>query len=213
MSDFLTGSEYLEGQTFEETVTDLNDPRVATETSTYLVDATTRTCTLISESGGRYTFSCVKHDYLYGVLTFVFIFAPSANVLLALMGPVIGGLICMLWGPVMFIVGVALIGVGVYNKSVTVMLFGGFLFFLGPILLCIGMVGAGNNKNDGGKISILKNIKKNWQCVLLAPIIILLSPLIIVITDAMALLRPDSEFIQRQKKLAKEGESVLEAPP
>ena len=143
---------------------------------------------------------------MYGVLTFVFIFTPSANVLLALMGPVIGGWACMLWGPVMFIVGVALIGVG---QSVTVMLFGCFIFFLGTILLYIGAVGAANDKNK----MILKNIKNNWQLVLLAPIIILLSPLIIVITDAMALLRPDSEFIQCQKKVVKHGESLLEASP
>ena len=71
-----------------------------------------RTCTRISISKSEdhywhHTFSCVKHDYMYGVLTFVFIFAPSANVLMALMGPAIGGLTCMLWGVVIFIVGAA----------------------------------------------------------------------------------------------------------
>ena len=204
MSDFQTGSEYLEGQ--EEIVTDLNDPRVVNETSSYFDNAPTTTCTLIPESGGR--FRCVKHDYWYGVLTFVFIFAPSANVLLALMGRVIGGAACMLWGVVMFIVGVVLRGVG-QSVSVTVVLLGNFIFFLGPILLFIGLVGAANDIKGGVRMTS----KNNWQCVLLAPIIILLSPLIIVITDAMALLRPDSEFIQRQKKLVKHGESLLEASP
>ena len=92
------------------------------------------------------------------------------------------------------------------------MLFVFYILFLGIILLLIGMVGrfgAANDKKDGVKMTL----KKNWQCVLLAPIIILFSPLIIVITDAMALLRPDSEFIQRQKKVAKHGESLLEASP
>ena len=69
-------------------------------------------------------------------------------------------------------------------------------------MIYIGMVGAANYNKDGVKMILksikegVKNIKSNWQCVLLAPIIILLSPLIIVIMDAMALLRPDSEFIQ-----------------
>ena len=175
MSDFQTGFEYLEGQTFEETVNDLNDSRVANETSTYLANATTRTCTLISEQGDSFTFSCVQQEYKYGVLTFVFIFAPSGNVLKALMGPAIGGAICMLWGLVMIIVGGVLIGVGVYIKSVAVMLFGFFICFLGVILYIIGPVGAANKKDSVVK-TILKNIKNNWQFVLLAPFIILLSP-------------------------------------
>ena len=134
VSDFQAGFEYMEGQTFEEIVTDLNDSRVANETSLKFAKAPTRTCSMISESGGSFTFSCVKPDYVYGVLTFIFIFAPSANVLRALMGPAIGGPACILWGTVMCIVGCALIQIGV-GQSVTMMLFGFIISPLGVILL------------------------------------------------------------------------------
>ena len=55
VSDFQAGFEYLEGQTFEEIVTDLNDSRVANETSLKFAKAPTRTCSMISESGGSFT--------------------------------------------------------------------------------------------------------------------------------------------------------------
>ena len=159
MSDFQTGFEYLEGHTF---VTDLNDPRVANETSTYLANATTKSCSL--KQGDSFTFSCVKHDYMYGVVTFAFIFAPSVHVLWALMGPAIGGAVGALWGLVMFNVGYVPLLVGFHIKSVTVMLFGIFIVCLGIILLCIGLVGAVPSRNDGVKMIFHQRIRYiDWK--------------------------------------------------
>ena len=87
-SDFLTGFEYLLGHTFEKNVTNLNDSGVANVVNKYNV--TIFSCSLMYESEGSYTFSCVEYHFWYGTLTFLFIFTPSTHVLAALLGPKLG---------------------------------------------------------------------------------------------------------------------------
>ena len=106
VSDFLTGLEYFQGQSFTESVRYLNDTKVTNLTSSYFLNATARICSLESEkNNGTYNFSCVEHHYWYGIMTFVFIYATSGMTLAALIGRGLASTLCMGWGFILGILG------------------------------------------------------------------------------------------------------------
>ena len=215
VSDFLTGLEYFEGRTLLVGVGDLNDNKVTNLTSSYFLNETARICSLESEENGIYNFSCVEHHYWYGIMTFVFIYAPCGATLAAMTGREFASVLCFAWGFIIAIVGFVLtyqVGVSVFTLSL-----GLFLMFLG-ILLFAGslteafMASVVDNENERGEHQ--RSI--DLFCIFLFitfPLIILVSPIIMVIIHTIALFQPESKFIKAQKMEVKKGESYLEARP
>ena len=217
VSDMLLVIDYLGGETLEKIVNDFNDTLVANVTSA----AGSRTCTPLSETHcwtcdvdnicfktESYTFSCLEYQYNYGSLTMVFIYAPCANVMASVLGPV-GALFSAGWGLMLVLMGAgvgAAVGVGVLTW---------FLLYLGGIMFFMGMVHAVSYKISSlsKAWSQVKQNEENWMWLFIVPLIIAVSPLIMVVILTQALLHPDSQFIQSQKKLCKSGESILEATP
>ena len=154
VSDFLTGLEYFEGRTLLVGVGDLNDNKVTNLTSSYFLNETARICSLESEENGIYNFSCVEHHYWYGIMTFVFIYAPCGATLAAMTGREFASVLCFAWGFIIAIVGFVL----TYQVSVSVftLSLGLFLMFLG-ILLFAGslteafMASVVDNENERGE--------------------------------------------------------------
>ena len=205
MSDFLTGHEYFDGQTF--TVSDVkhfNDSRVANLTSSLFLNATTRICNLESNENDTYNkFSCTQFHYWYGIMTFVFIFAPSASTLCALIGQRNGLMFSALWGMILFFIG--LIAIFAVDDR-TSLVFGIFMTIFGPFLLLCGV--ADNNFTPEEK---WWQWKLNWTFFFIVPLIIPLSPIIMVFIHTLALFKPESEYIQMQKRVVKRGECNYEA--
>ena len=73
---------------------------------------------------GKGEISCIKYDYWFAILTLLFIYLPSVNVIATLYGPwTVGRVSLKRWGPVMAIVGgiLALIGYFVEVPAVAIM--------------------------------------------------------------------------------------------
>ena len=216
MSDLFLVDEYLGGNTLTKTVTDKNDSSVANETNANFGDAVSRICTILSESEGSYTFSCVEYHYWFGTFTLVFIFGPSVNVLAAILGPRTGGVLSLVWAIVMLLVSGTLailewtsIIAGESVAVVKVMV--SFLFSFGIIMGLVGMVHAAPILSS--RSQVWKEMKKHWIWLIFCPLIIVSSPLILMLIMTLSLLRPESQFLRSQKKIAKSGESLLEATP
>ena len=75
-------------------------------------NALTVSCRNITVDGKEEIF-CIKYNYWFSILTLLFIYLPSVNVIATLYGPLTVGRVSLkIWGPVMAIVGgiLALIG-------------------------------------------------------------------------------------------------------
>ena len=205
MSDVLTVDENIGGRRL------LYDNQTSGQNQIYFGNHVTKSCHSISGSPDSQV-SCVEHNYWYGVLTLVFIFAPSANVLVALLGPRTGGTFGAVWGGVMVILGLVLV-IQVANGDATLNIFGWILIFLGVIMVGIGL----NNRASVQQWLTIPEAKgelsRNWMFLFVVPFIIAISPLIMMLIITLAILRPNSKFIQNQKKVCKFGEATLEATP
>jgi len=213
VSDFLTGLEYFEGQSFTENVRYLNDTKVANLTSSYFLNATARICRL--EENGTYNFSCVEHHYWYGTMTFVFIYATSGMTLASLIGRKAAYVLCVSWGIILGIVGLIFTYTG---ESVEIVVQGLFMIFLGTILfwgpVLSFVVGLADKSvmEDSARFSN-QDTAVLGPLLIFLPLVILVSPILMVIIHTLAIFRPESKFIQAQKKEVKKGESILEATP
>ena len=206
MSDFLTGHEYFDGQTF--TVSDVkhfNDSRVANLTSSFFFNATTRICNLESTENDSYKFSCTQFHYWYGSMTFVFIFAPSGSTLCALIGQRDGKLFSLMWGCLIFFTGLNIAIFTVDDR--TALVFGIFMTTFGPFFQICSLNAMPSMKST----KKLFEGKHNLKFFFIVPLIILLSPIIMVFIHTLALFKPESEYIQMQKRVVKRGESSWEA--
>ena len=206
MSDVLTVDENIGGRRL------LYDNHTSGQNQIYFGNHVTKSChSTISRDPGSQV-SCLEHNYWYGVLTLVFIFAPSANVLVALLGPRTGGTFGAVWGGVMAILGLVLV-IQVANGDATLSTFGWVLIFLGVTMVGIGL----NNRASVQQWLTIPEaegeLRRNWMFLFVVPFIIALSPLIMMLIITLAILRPNSKFIQNQKKVCKFGEATLEATP
>ena len=216
VSDFLTGLEYFEGQSFTESVRYLNNTKVTNVTSSYFLNATARICHLDSEVNGTYNFSCVEHHYWYGIMTFVFIYATSGMTLAALIGRGAAYFLCVSWGIIFGIVGLILTYTG---ESVEIVLQGLFMIFLGTILFWGPVLSFVLGLADKSMAETYAKNKSNRDSAMIGtlfffiPLVILVSPVMMLIIHTLAIFRPESRFIKAQKKEVKKGESILEATP
>ena len=175
MSDFLTGHEYFDGQTF--TVSDVkhfNDSKVANLTSSFFFNATTRICNLESTENVSYKFSCTQFHYWYGILTFVFIFAPSGSTLCALIGQRDGKLFSLMWGCLIFFTGLNIAIFTVDDRTALVL--GIFMTTFGPFFQICSLNAMPSMKST----KKLFEGKHNLKFFLIVPLIHLLSPIIMV---------------------------------
>ena len=105
VSDYLLLNDYMAGESFTKTVTDINDPIVKNLTAPNLADAVTRTCVLTSSDASSFTFTCNERPLEFGILTLIFIYLPTLNIFSALFGLISSGFLGIFWGSFMIIFG------------------------------------------------------------------------------------------------------------
>ena len=112
----------------------------------------------------------------------------------------------------MAILGLVLV-IQVANGDATLSTFGWVFIFLGATMVGIGL----NNRASVQQWLTIPEaegeLRRNWMFLFVVPFIIALSPLIMMLIITLAILRPNSKFIQNQKKVCKFGEATLEATP
>ena len=62
------------------------------------MNITGRTCILLEENDDNYKFSCEENNPMFAMLTLLFIYMPSMNVLATLYGPRTAGKLGLVWG-------------------------------------------------------------------------------------------------------------------
>jgi len=219
-SDYLVTRKHFTKSYFDINVTDINDTSV-TNIEYFVRNVTSRQCVLqtkITDSDDQplYTFSCWQYDPWYGIFTFIFINLPATYILSSVLGPQTAGVCSVVWGTVMFFVGMILIFTGdvLENEAVQVVGWTVFILDLGMVFIG-GVVHAGSRKkiesgNNNQKTSYMKN---QWLIFMIYPILVLLSPLILLMIKIQSVLRANHEFIKKQAKQASLGESILESTP
>ena len=102
-------------------------------------------CILTSNDTIDYTYICSKfQDPWFGILTLVFIYLPSIQVISALYGPRISRQLGFWWGLCMATVGIIIAGIDLYFNNAEMFVLGVFLGILGfgTILISLTLVSA-----------------------------------------------------------------------
>ena len=105
MFDILLFFDYLEY--FETTfyVSSMNDTQVINETQDLFGGARDWTCTFINTTEQGHQFLCEELHPWFAILTLLFIYLPSVNVLATLYGPKTAGRVAMWEGPILIGLG------------------------------------------------------------------------------------------------------------
>ena len=135
-------------------------------------------------------------DYLYGVLTTVFIFLPGCNVLSAFYGPSTAAFLCAIWGDIFMLCAML---IWLFSPAVTGAVISWFLFLLGLGLIIFGSFGRDRDQSDK---TWRERISQRFPEVLSFPLLLFISPFLVLLTKFFHILRPKNKFIGNQKKCA-----------
>ena len=154
---------------------------------------------------GKGEISCIKYDYWFAILTLLFIYLPSVNVIATLYGPLTVGRVSLKkWGPVMAIVGgiLALIGYFVEVPAAAIM---GWCFLTQSFgILCLGVINYFSGYYYG--------YPSLFHYILFIPLLIL-SPGIFICIKLLAIFKVDNKLLHSQSTYGSRGEAILEAAP
>ena len=141
------------------------------------------------------------NDFWFGILTFLFIFLPTCNILGAFYGPSTAATFCSIWGDFLMIIGLCVWWF--LSSAVHGAFLAWFSFLLGLGLLLLGSLGKGKNKiTTCERIQLGKEVKERLPQLISFPIFILLSPLLNPLIRILNILMPKNKFIENQKKCA-----------
>ena len=191
-SDFILFFEYRRGS---ETNTSIDIP------NKILGNDLAVSCSTVSEE----KISCIKYDYWFSILTLLFIYLSSVNVIATLYGTRTAGIVGFSWG-----LGMALLGglsalVGYFVQVPAAAKIGWFL-----LTLNCGIMGTGvYNFFSSVKVDLSPT---KYHFIFFMPLIIF-SPFIFIIIKLFAIFKATNRFVQSQSGYGTRGEAILEAAP
>jgi len=160
--------------------------------------------TLSCSPDGQDGFVCVRYNYWYAILTLLFIYLPSVNVIATLFGPRTVGGVSFWEGIAMAILGGILAVTGYFVHSPGAAIAGWFMICIGPGVYTMGRV-------NWFSVPDASN-KDKYHFLLFIPLLSC-SPGIFIIIKLLAIIKSDNKFIQSQSTLGSRGEAILEAAP
>ena len=176
------------------------DHWIEDESSKILGNATTLTCSPDGQDG----FVCIRYNYWFAILTLLFIYLPSVNVIATLYGPQKDGFVGFCEGLAMAILGGILAATGYFLPSPGAAIAGWFMICIGAGVFVMGWVNwfsvPGGSDED------------KYHFLLFIPLLIC-SPVIFIIIKLLAIIKSDNKFIQSQSTYGSRGEAILEAAP
>ena len=181
----------------------MDDRDVSNQTQGLFGDITDRTCTFLDSNEHGYRFSCVVLNPWFAILTLLFIYLPSVNVIATLYGPKAAGRVAMWEGPVLLVIGITSAVYGV-ERSYTAAMIGWFLILFSAAMILLGWY---NSTIGDGTLNL-----NRYHFMFFLPII-LASPVIFISIKLLAALKPNNEFVQSQSIYGSRGEAILEAAP
>ena len=191
-SDFILFFEYRRGS---ETNTSIDIP------NKILGNDLAVSCSTVSEE----KISCIKYDYWFSILTLLFIYLPSVNVIATLYGTRTAGIVGFSWGLGMAMVGGLLALVGYFVQIPAAAKIGWFL-----LTLNCGIMGTGvYNFFSSVKVDLSPT---KYHFIFFMPLIIF-SPFIFIIIKLFAIFKATNRFVQSQSGYGTRGEAILEAAP
>ena len=148
---------------------------------------------------------------MFAMLTLLFIYLPSLNVIATLYGPGTAGALGCGWGFCIEIVGGVLLIVVTEIPAWGLMILGGAIGTLGVML-------SSYSKNIIKTLKILiREIFKFKRFISLHsiffPLLMLISPFIFLFIKLLGLLKPKNQFVKAQSTTGCRGEAILEAAP
>ena len=165
------------------------------------------TCTVynssISADGQDVCVKYVKYDYWFSILTLLFIYLPSVNVIATLYGPKTAGNVGMKMSLVMAVVGGVSSLIGYFMSSPVTSVIGWFVFILSSGILCMGWINYWSGKT--GKTSSL-------HFIMFIPLVVF-SPVIFLAIKFFAIFKSGNTLLQSQATYGSRGEGILEAAP
>ena len=189
-------------------ITELSD-HYDHEVSNTLGEIPTLTCTPTnSTSDGQEKFVCVRYNYIFEILTLLFIYLPSVNVIATLYGPFKVGIIGTVVGLVILVPGVIMsiiTGSVPSNPGLAFAAWSMLLFGCG-----IGITGFINLTANGEEQG---DVKVDIYHILLFIPLFACSPVIFIFIKMVAIIKGSNEFIQSQATYGSRGEAILEAAP
>ena len=175
------------------------------QTSGFFGNATTMTCSLLnSTSDGHKEYVCIRYNYWFAIITLLFIYLPSVNVIATLYGPGSAGLVGVLEGFVMAIHGGILAVTGYFVPSPGTAIVAWFIICFGAGVFALALLN-GNYDNDDDEID-------KYHFLLYIPLLAF-SPIIFVIIKLLAIIKSNNKFIQSQSTYGSRGEAIFEAAP
>ena len=202
MSDTLLAENYLQWiHNISKHVNETNDSSVQNDIF--------QDCILTSNDTIDYTYICSEfQDPWFGILTLVFIYLPSIQVISALYGPRLSRQLGFWLGLCMATVGIIIAGIDLYYNNAEMFVIGVFLGILGfgTILISLTLVSATY------KTWFPICSKDNDLKALSYPILVVFSPLVLIMMKILQLIR-NTELIQNMVKVASEGEVLFESAP
>lgn len=149
---------------------------------------------------------CVRYNYWFAILTLLFIYLPSVNVIATLYGPRRAGEVGYRLGIVVTILGGILAAIGYFVPSPGAAIAGWFMIFIGAGVFVMGVVNF---------VSVRSGIihQRLPHYLLFIPLLIR-SPIIFIIIKLLAIMKSNNnQFIQCQSIYGSRGEAILEAAP
>ena len=201
--DILLFFDYLEFHTSIVYVSSMNDRPVSNQTQEIFGGVRDRTCTFMNTTEYGYQFSCVELNPWFAVLTLLFIYLPSVNVIASLYGPKAAGRVAMCEGSILLVLGGIMVGLA-HASSYSVSMIGWFLIFLGTSTTLLGCY---NSTIGDGSLNL-----NRYHFIFFLPLM-LFSPWIFVCIKFLAILKPNNKFVQSQSIYGSRGEAILEAAP
>ena len=201
--DFNLFYEYIEGSTIK------NNVLVEDQTSGLFGFTTTVTCSSInSTSNGQEQLDCTRYNYWFSILTLLFIYLPSVNVIATLYGPKTAGVVAFVEGIAMVILGAVLSITGHFVPSPRAAIAGWFIICLGVSVIGLGWVNLWSGHDNDNTYSKYDR----YHFLFFIPLLIC-SPVIFIIIKLLAIIKANNQFIQSQSTYGSRGEAILEAAP
>ena len=176
-------------------------------TSSLLGNAVRLTCARsINVDGQDVCIEYVKYDYWFAILTLLFIYLPSVNVVATLYGPSTAGKASVKVSLGMAVVGGVCALIGYFMSDPTTSIIGWYFVILSGGMLSMGFVNHFSSDTKNGEISRVHYL------ILFIPLLII-SPAIFIIIKLLAIFKSGNILIQSQATYGSRGEGILEAAP
>ena len=198
--------EGVTGSLYRYYLNSSNDERFANN-SRFLFNTKTVLCTR-SEQDDRY----LCHDYIFGLLTLLFVYLPSSRVLVCVYGPSTAAFLSNIWGDILLVAGAVIwLQVDSTAPAMADLVLGLTSWFL--MLLGVGLIILGTSSETKGRPAAIGSVTNMFFKALCYPLLLVVAPLLNIVIKFQSFLWPTSKFIESQKKIVSLNESAFEALP